>query len=81
MAKGKRFRIVEIEFYLVGGVHDDVFTHQDKQQMTSCQWYFHKTGGQYRSGNYKGLDITFGLSILGFFFLIPAQEKIVTEEF
>lgn len=60
MAKNKHYRIIELEFYLIGGVHDDIFTHQDKQQLTSCQWYFHRTGNQYRSGNYKGLDLTFG---------------------
>lgn len=59
-ANGKRYRINEIEFYLTGKAHPDPFTHQDKQQLTSCQWYFHKHGAKYRDGNYKGLDITFG---------------------
>lgn len=88
MAKNKRYRIVEIEFYLVGGVHDDIFTHQDKQQLTSCQWltynlrdlsdrYFHRTGNQYRSGNYKGLDITFGKDCYGGI-LIRGLEDIST---
>jgi hypothetical protein len=70
VTQGKRYRLTEIEFYLVGGVHDDVFTHQDKQQLTCCQWYFHRTGTQYRSGNYKGLDITFGTpSGLGYIYV------------
>jgi len=56
---GKRHRFCEIEFYLCGGIHQDLFTHRDKQQLTCGQWYFHKNGNRYRSGNYKGLDLTF----------------------
>jgi len=56
---GKRHRFCEIEFYLRGGIHQDLFTHCDKQQLTCGQWYFHKNGNKYRTGNYKGLDLTF----------------------
>jgi len=57
--KGKPHRFCEIEFYLRGGVHQDMFTHADSQQLTCGQWYFHKNGNQFRKGNYKGLDLTF----------------------
>lgn len=72
-----RFRLVEIEFYLKGGEHQDIFAHCDKAQLTCGEWYFHKTGNAYRSGNYKGLDITFGAKdvrnfpLLSFFFFSP----------
>ncbi|KAI9240567.1 MAG: hypothetical protein BYD32DRAFT_408168 [Podila humilis] len=54
------YRLVEIEFYLNGGKHLDVFTHSDKDQKTCGEWYFHKMNGSYKGGSYKGLDITFG---------------------
>ena len=54
------YRLVEIEFYLNGGKHPDVFTHSDKDQKTCGEWYFHKMNGSYKGGSYKGLDITFG---------------------
>ncbi|KAF9900767.1 hypothetical protein EC991_006909 [Linnemannia zychae] len=54
------YRLVEIEFYLNGGKHPDVFTHGDKDQKTCGEWYFHKMNGSYKGGSYKGLDITFG---------------------
>ncbi|KAG0272184.1 hypothetical protein BGZ95_012072 [Linnemannia exigua] len=54
------YRLVEIEFYLNGGKHPDVFTHSDKDQKTCGEWYFHKMNGAYKGGSYKGLDITFG---------------------
>lgn len=55
-----RYRLVEIEFYLNGGKHPDVFTHSCKDQQTCGEWYFHKMNGTYKGGSYKGLDITFG---------------------
>ncbi|KAF9309449.1 hypothetical protein BGZ91_007421 [Linnemannia elongata] len=32
------YRLVEIEFYLNGGKHPDVFTHSDKDQKTCGEW-------------------------------------------
>lgn len=29
-------------------------------QLTAGRWYFHRTGGAYRGGSFKGLDLTFG---------------------
>lgn len=54
------FRISEIEFYLHTDDHLDIYTHRDIDQKTPCQWYFHKKGGSYKAGTYKGMDITFG---------------------
>lgn len=63
----QKHRIAEIEFYLHCQEHLDVFTHRSKEQSTHYQWYFHKKGGTYKSGTFKGLDITFQ----------PDDEKIV----
>lgn len=53
-------RFTEIEFYYKGRAHIDTFTHGDSVQKTFGRWYFHRTGGEYRGGTYKGLDIAFG---------------------
>jgi hypothetical protein len=55
------YRLEEIEFYLHTTDHQDIYTHRDDDQMHPCKWYFHKqSGGSYKGGTYKGLDITFG---------------------
>ena len=57
----KYFRVAEIEFYLNDHrVHKDTFTHGDELQKQTGKWYFHKFGNSYRSGTYKGVDITIG---------------------
>ena len=53
-------RFVEVEFYYCGDGHGDPFTHRDPLQLESGRWYFHKTAGVYRSGSFKGFDLTFG---------------------
>src|SRR5262245_43010040 len=53
-------RIVEIEFYYHGDQHLDPFAHRDSLQLQLGRWYFHRTRGTYRSGTFKGLDLTFG---------------------
>ena len=53
-------RFTEIEFYFNGAGHPDTFTHGDPMQQETGRWYFHRTGGEYRGGTYKGLDIAFG---------------------
>eukprot|EP01132_Coremiostelium_polycephalum_P009302 gene9302-11403_t len=53
---------VEIEYYFKGYNHQDSFAHCDEMQLENCTWYFHRTGGSYRSGSFKGLDLTFGIS-------------------
>eukprot|EP01106_Pelomyxa_sp_JSP_P011653 TRINITY_DN3070_c0_g3_i12.p1 TRINITY_DN3070_c0_g3~~TRINITY_DN3070_c0_g3_i12.p1 ORF type:complete len:294 (+),score=57.46 TRINITY_DN3070_c0_g3_i12:51-932(+) len=52
--------LTEVEFYYDGSNHPDKFTHGDPLQLTHGQWYFHKHGGNYRAGTFKGLDITIG---------------------
>jgi hypothetical protein len=53
-------RFTEIEFYYHGGAHLDPFTHRDPIQKSTGLWYFHRTGGVYRGGSFKGFDLTFG---------------------
>jgi hypothetical protein len=57
---GHPHRITECEFYYRGSVHDDPFTHGDPVQVHPGRWYFHRTGGVYRGGSFKGIDVTFG---------------------
>lgn len=59
--KGTCFDIIELEFYLSDDVHKDPFIHADEDQTIPGRWYFHRQNGKgYKSGTYKGLDITFG---------------------
>jgi hypothetical protein len=53
-------RFTEIEFYYHGGEHLDPFSHRDPIQRQLGRWYFHRTGGVYRGGSFKGFDLTFG---------------------
>jgi hypothetical protein len=53
-------RFTEIEFYYHGGSHLDPFTHRDPIQRQTGLWYFHRTGGMYRGGSFKGFDLTYG---------------------
>ncbi len=53
-------RLVEIEFYYWSAAHADPFTHRNPIQFQIGHWYFHRTGGTYRGGSFKGLDLTFG---------------------
>jgi len=62
MVDNKKHRLVEVEFYFTCSKHNDPFTHGDKVQFTTGNWYFHKTGMNYRGGTYKGLDISIGNS-------------------
>jgi hypothetical protein len=57
------YRLAEVEFYYWGGALKDVFTHRDDRQRESGRWYFHRDvtdKSLYRTGNFKGLDLTFG---------------------
>lgn len=53
-------RLLEIEFYFHGREHQDPFAHCDPLQTTTGLWYFHRDGGGYRGGSFKGVDISFG---------------------
>lgn len=53
-------RFTELELYWSGLQHLDPFTHGDPMQQQLGSWYFHRSGGRYRGGTYKGLDLAFG---------------------
>lgn len=57
---GKPHRLTEIEVYWNGLGHQDPFTHGDPRQRELGVWYFHRQGGEYRGGTYKGVDVAFG---------------------
>ena len=59
-AGGGTYRFTEVEAYYHGPGHADPFTHRDPLQTETGRWYFHRTAGVYRSGSFKGVDITFG---------------------
>lgn len=53
--------IEEIEIYYNSSNHKDEYVHKNKDQLTNGKWYFHQYhNGTYKSGTYKGMDITFG---------------------
>lgn len=57
---GEPHRLTEVELYYHGPDHEDPFAHRDLVQQTAGAWYFHRTGGSYRGGSFKGLDLAFG---------------------
>lgn len=73
---GAAHRITEIEFYWNGARHPDTFAHGDPIQYGLGQWYFHRTGGEYRGGTYKGVDITFGRDDASGGILIRGLERL-----
>ena len=58
-----KFRLSEIEFYFNDSdKHHDTFCHGDEHQKKLANWYFHRQNGKgFKTGTYKGLDISFGL--------------------
>ena len=60
VVSGQTHRLVEVEAYYHTEDHPDPFAHCDPVQLESGRWYFHKTRGTYRSGSFKGVDLTFG---------------------
>jgi 3-methyladenine DNA glycosylase Mpg len=81
-------RIVEIEFYLTthDDVHADPFTHCHTLHHTHGQWYFHQNQTRvndhnFKGGNYKGLDCTFGVENSHYGgILIRSLEALSTKE-
>lgn len=69
-------RIVELEVYWNGAGHRDTFTHGDPMQREFGRWYFHRSGGEYRGGTYKGLDIAFGRDDVVAGLLIRGAERL-----
>ncbi|TKC94601.1 hypothetical protein [Polyangium fumosum] len=57
---GSPHRLTEVEFYWHGPGHEDPFAHRDPSQVDSGIWYFHRQGGTYKGGTYKGVDIAMG---------------------
>eukprot|EP00746_Dinoflagellata_sp_MGD_P135046 gnl/MRDRNA2_/MRDRNA2_68956_c0_seq1.p1 gnl/MRDRNA2_/MRDRNA2_68956_c0~~gnl/MRDRNA2_/MRDRNA2_68956_c0_seq1.p1 ORF type:complete len:347 (-),score=56.88 gnl/MRDRNA2_/MRDRNA2_68956_c0_seq1:38-1078(-) len=57
---GKRYQIVEMETYVNGPTHSDPYVHGDVEQQKAGVWYFHKKGGSYKAGTFKGLDLSAG---------------------
>jgi hypothetical protein len=60
LVSGKPYRFAELEAYYHGPAHPDPFGHRDPLQREPGRWYFHRTGGRYRGGTFKGLDLTLG---------------------
>lgn len=59
--KGKKFRILEVEFYLFKDDFQDYYTHRDSIQLEYGKIYFHKINGRsYKSGTFKCMDFVFG---------------------
>jgi 3-methyladenine DNA glycosylase Mpg len=57
-----KFRIAELEFYYSSTNHPDPYIHKDSIQYEEFKWYFHRSSKKLKikTGNRKGLDITFG---------------------
>lgn len=61
MVRNVGYRLVEIEFYLNNAHHPDLYVHSNPDQLLLNKFYFHKfKNGTYKSGTFKGLDLTFG---------------------
>lgn len=52
--------ICEVEVYVHGPSHADPYTHGDEGQRSCGVWYFHRKGGTFKSGTFKGLDLAVG---------------------
>jgi hypothetical protein len=78
----QKYFLEEVEFYYHADSHKDSYVHQIQDQKTSQQWYFHKyKTGAYKSGTYKGLDLTFGTTTSFGGILIRAIENATTHEY
>lgn len=53
-------RVAEVEFYLKDDDHSDPFAHAHPVQRDWGRWYFHRSGGSFRGGSFKGLDLSLG---------------------
>ena len=60
LVAGRRHRILELEAYVHGPAHADPYTHRDEGQEHCAAWYFHRKGGNYKGGSFKGLDLACG---------------------
>jgi 3-methyladenine DNA glycosylase Mpg len=78
--QGVEHRFTELEFYFKGRQHVDKFTHGDAMQKRFGHWYFHRTGGEYRSGTYKGVDIAIGSEDAPAGILVRGIERLDTQQ-
>lgn len=60
VAGGVPLRVAEVEFYLKDADHPDPFAHAHPVQRDWGRWYFHRSGGSFRGGSFKGLDLSLG---------------------
>lgn len=79
----RTYRLCEIEFYYKGNGHEDHYTHCSDEQRLKGKLYFHKyKTGVYKSGTYKGLDITLSPDNIAYFgILIRSIQDQTTHEF
>ncbi|ANB50284.1 hypothetical protein [Powai lake megavirus] len=80
---GTKWRLIEIEFYLYNKNHSDPYVHCDNDQLLNNTFYFHRfKNGTYKSGTFKGMDITLGCSKIGAYFgiLIRSIQRVSTGE-
>lgn len=93
VVNSKKFRIIECEGYLYSPEHPDLFVHKNEMQKSFNMFYFHRASksatGKYKSGTFKGVDITFsehpgeyaGLLIRSICLINDAGESINGEDF
>jgi len=60
VTSGVEWRLFEIEFYYHSLIHQDPYVHCHPQQLSKGRWYFHKTSSYFKSGFFRGVDLTFG---------------------
>ncbi|AGF84924.1 hypothetical protein QJ854_gp858 [Moumouvirus goulette] len=83
LVNGSKWRLIEIEFYLRNKKHPDPYVHCDPDQLLDHTFYFHKfKTGTYKSGTFKGMDITLGSSKCDTYFgiLVRSVQRIKTGE-
>lgn len=80
-----RYRICEIEMYYKDqSDHPDPYVHANQDQLRNGYYYFHKfPNGSYKSGTYKGMDVTLGSEDHRIYFgvLLRSIENLQTHEF
>lgn len=57
---GRPHRLIEVEAYVHAPDHPDPFPHRHPIQSRPGRWYFHRSGGSYRGGSFKGVDVSVG---------------------
>jgi hypothetical protein len=58
---GTPYAICEVEMYLKSETHLDLYSHATPDQLTYGKWAFHRYNtGSFRSGTFKGVDVSLG---------------------